>query len=162
MAHTGFHGIETLKKQFKPLPVDIKLATTLAGRIRQFRELRNMTVLDLATDSRMPIKRIEDLESGLETWLSSPDRQIIAKAMEIEPILFQEVELRPDDPYIEPKYTNEDLDVLAGRILDGEIDLPCPVCGKPLRCTIEEAYDVKDRAVVYPKAFCRVCPFVLS
>lgn len=121
-----------------------------------------MTVLDLSMSSKMPVKRIEDLESGLETWLSSPDRQIIAKAMEIEPILFQEVELRPDDSYQEPTYTSEDLDFLAEKILDGEVDLPCPACGKPLKCKIEEAYDLKDRAVVYPKAFCRICPFVLA
>jgi len=151
-----------LKKQFKPLPVDIKLAPTLAGRLQQFRELRNMTLLDLATSSKMTLKRIEDLEQGLETWLSSPDRQIIAKAMEIEPILLQEVELRPEEAYEEPKYTSKDLDVLAEKILDGEIDLPCPACSKPLRCTIEEAYDLKERAVVYPKAFCRTCPFVLT
>ncbi len=84
-------------KQFKPIPPNLELAPTLARRIVQVREVRNMTVLDLATKANFSIKRVEDLESGLETWLSSTDRQRLAKALNVEPGVLKEVEQRHNE-----------------------------------------------------------------
>src|SRR5947208_2102618 len=81
-------------KTFKPIPSDHPLAPTLARRIVQVREFRNMTVLDLALLANFSIKRVEELESGLETWLSSTDRQRLAKALSVEPSVLKEVEQR--------------------------------------------------------------------
>ena len=83
-------------RQVKPFPKGMQFAPTLAQRLSQLREFRNMTVLDLARSSRFSRQRIEDLEAGLESWLSSTDRQLLAKALAVEPKLLQKVEKRYD------------------------------------------------------------------
>lgn len=93
-----------------------------------------MTVLDVAALANFPIKRIEDLEAGLETWLSSADRQRLSKALSIEPALLKEVEQRYND--IAPLPVSHMLDAataenLARVILDGVENLKCPDCGAP-------------------------------
>ena len=60
-------------RQFKPIPSTTKLAETLSQRVAQLRELRNMTVRDLARASRFGLKRVEDIESGMETWFSATE-----------------------------------------------------------------------------------------
>ena len=88
-------------RQLRPLPSSLELAPTLAQRIAQLRDLRNMTQMDVARRTRFSLQRIEDIESGIETWLSATDRQLLAKALCVEPVLLQEVEarnmLRPPD-----------------------------------------------------------------
>src|SRR5690606_36373062 len=79
----------------RPLPSNIELAPTLSARVFQIREYRNMTVRDLGKQTRLGPKRIEDIEAGLETWLSSPIRQRLANALSIEPYLLKEVEIKP-------------------------------------------------------------------
>lgn len=151
-------------KQFKPIPHDIALAPTLARRIAQVREFRNMTVRDLATTSNFSVKRIEDLEAGLETWLSSADRQRLAKALTLEPRVLQEVEQRYPD--IAPLPESHLLDAktaerLAQDILDGVENLKCPDCGSPLRTNVIDGFDMDGYPTQFPKGFCSKCPYVL-
>src|SRR5262249_23206631 len=72
-------------KEGRPLPSSFQLEPTLAQRVRQLREFRNMTVKDLAKLSRFKISRLEEIELGFENWLSSSDRQLLAKALSVEP-----------------------------------------------------------------------------
>lgn len=146
-------------KQVKPIPQNLELAPTLARRVFQLRELRNMTVKDLAKSSRMPIGRIEDIEYGLETWLSTADRQVIAKALVVEPQLLQEVETRPQ--LTESLEHELKLRELSDFILQGRTDLECPDCGHSLKCSIQHAYDIEEKPIKFAKAFCLKCPFVL-
>jgi transcriptional regulator with XRE-family HTH domain len=146
-------------RQLKPLEVDIALGTTLAQRVKQLREYRNMTVKDLARWSRFPINRIEDIESGIETWLSSAERQLLCKALVIEPSLLEEVEVRGflnDSKQLEiVRYD------LSQFVLRGDSNLRCPLCAEPLQCSIQEGFDLEGDPIRLPKAFCRSCPFVL-
>lgn len=149
-------------KQFKALPTQLQLAPTLAQRIFQLRELRNMTVRDLAEASRFSINRIEDLESGLETWLSSADRQLLARALVIEPNLLKEVEYRlPASGADSAMFDRERCQNLGEAILAGGRDLQCPDCGSNLSCDVQEGMDMDERPFVFAKASCRKCPFVL-
>jgi transcriptional regulator with XRE-family HTH domain len=147
-------------KQVKPIPQNLELAPTLARRVFQLRELRNMTVKDLAKSCRMPIGRIEDIEYGLETWLSTTDRQVLAKALVVEPVLLQEVETRP-------QLLNESLEreiklrEITEIILQGRTDLECLDCGHTLKCSIQHGYDIEGRPIQFAKAFCLKCPFIL-
>lgn len=150
-------------KQSRPLPPDLELAPTLARRLSQLREFRNMTVRDLARISRFSTERIDDIEQGLETWLSTTDRQILAKALTVEPMLLQEVERRA-------KMTTEHYDEqivemaqkhLADAILSGSRDLECPNCGGTLKCSVQEGLDIDQQPIRFPKAFCVKCPFIL-
>lgn len=146
-------------RQVKPLPPNIGLGQTLAQRVKQLREHRNMTVKDLARWSRFSMNRIEDIESGIETWLSSSDRQLLCKALVVEPFLLEEVEVRSSS--IDSKALEIARYDLAQFILRGDCDLKCPLCGGSLRCSIQDAFDLEGNPVRLPKAFCISCPFVL-
>lgn len=147
-------------RQFKPIPQELKLSQTLARRVFELREFRNMTVLDLAKASRFSIQRVEDIESGMETWLSASDRQLLAKALNVEPQLLQEVEARSGlQPTKESQQANEQL---VNSILQGERDLQCPNCGGTLKCSVQEALDIEGNPTQFAKAFCLKCPFVLK
>jgi transcriptional regulator with XRE-family HTH domain len=146
-------------RQLKPIPTNLQLAPTLAQRVLQLRELRNMTVKDLAKYCRFSAKRIEDIEAGLETWLSTSDRQLLAKALVVEPIVIQEVETRPQlGDSLEKELRLREIEQL---VLEGRRDLECPDCGHTLKCSVQDAYDLEGNAIQFAKAFCVQCPFIL-
>lgn len=149
-------------KQVGPLPKDVQLADSLAQRVHQLRELRNMTIKDLAKSTRFGIKRIEEIETGMETWFSVTDRQLLAKALVVEPALLEEVEARVSEPEINyrpvPEAIKRDL---AAAILEGAERLRCPVCGENLKCSIQHAFDIEDKPVDLARAHCLRCPFIL-
>jgi len=140
----------------------MKLAPTLAQRVGQLREYRNMTLRDLARASRFSLHRLVDIESGLETWFSVTERQLLAKALSVEPALLQEVESRPrsllDD---DPKKLAAVIQDLTRAILHGAHDLECPDCGSTLKCSIHEGIDLEEKPIQFAKAFCIKCPFIL-
>ena len=148
------------KKEIKPHQFVCDLAPTLAQRVFQIREMRNLTVKDLARMSRFSISRIEDIESGVETWLSASDRQLLAKALSVEPVILLEVESkRLDSASEEDKLKVQEQ--LAEKILKGLRDESCPNCGGSLKCSVENGLDLDGRVQEYAKAFCLKCPFVL-
>ncbi len=150
-------------KQVGPLPKTITLANSLAQRVHQLREIRNMTIRDLAKTTKFGIKRIEEIEAGLETWFSSTDRQLLAKALSVEPSLIEEVENRYNkelDINYRPIPENVRTD-LAEAILAGSERLRCPVCGENLRCNIQSGLDINERPIQLARANCIRCPFVL-
>lgn len=150
-----------MKQISQMLPNNMPLKGTLAGRVNQLREFRNMTVKDLAKSTRMTIQRIEDMESGFETWLSSTDRQILAKALRVEPSILKEVEWRPEIPEL-AEVSRETMEELADNILHGERNLDCPRCKSPMTCYVQEAIDLEDNKIFLPMASCTKCPFVLK
>jgi transcriptional regulator with XRE-family HTH domain len=146
-------------KQSSPLPAKMILAPTLAQRVGQLRDFRNMTLRDLGKLSRLGQLRIEEIEAGMESWLSSTDRQLLAKALSVEPRLLLEVEARPN---LEESVAQKlEIESIADAILEGARDLECPECGGTLKCSIQEGYDIDGKPVAFPKAFCTSCPFVL-
>ncbi|MDZ4836084.1 MAG: helix-turn-helix transcriptional regulator [Candidatus Melainabacteria bacterium] len=145
------------------LPNNMPLKDTLAGRINQLREFRNMTVKDLARATRMTVQRIEDLEAGFETWLSATDRQVIAKALRVEAYVLREVEVRLPEAVPElTEVSRETMEELADNILHGERNLNCPRCQSPMTCYVQEAIDLEDNKIFLPMASCTKCPFVLK
>lgn len=147
-----------------PIPQDLVLESTLASRLNQLRTFRNLSKHELAVASRMTDEKIDDLESGLETWLSSAERQIIAKALYIDPNLLKEVEYRPPDS-AHPAYAGMSEDVneaLTNSILRGQRDLACPQCGSTLRCSVQKRVDMNGEVLDFAKAFCQICPFTLK
>lgn len=140
-----------------------ELSPTLARRLVELRERKNLTVKDLAQESRFSKQRIEDLESGLETWLSSTDRQLLARALAVDPIIIQEVEARPRlEASDDPQRYQAILADLTDSVLKGVKELECPQCGNTLRCRVQEGIDMDGQAVYFAKAFCSKCPFILT
>ena len=150
-------------KQVGPLPKTLVLAHTLARRVNQLRELRNMTIRDLAKATKFSIKRIEELEGGLETWLSATDRQLLSKGLSVEPALIQEVEVRYNQENSSGYQFISDVikEDLAQAVLVGALPLKCPMCGETLKCTIQHGLDIEGRAVKLARAHCLRCPFIL-
>jgi transcriptional regulator with XRE-family HTH domain len=146
-------------RQYKPLPPDLPLEPTLARRVNQLREMRNLTVRDLARLTRFTIQRIEDIEAGMESWLSATDRQRLATALAIEPNMLQEVETRPPADASEQEI---DEAALTAAILEGARQLRCPRCGGKLQCSVTDALDFEGRPTRFAKAFCHQCPFILK
>ncbi len=152
-----------MKQISQMLPDNMPLKSTLAGRVNQLREFRNMTVKDLAKATRMKVQRVEDIESGFETWLSTTDRQILAKALRVEPSILKEVEWRPPEAVPElAEVSRETMEELADNILHGERNLDCPRCKSPMTCYVQEAIDLEDNKIFLPMASCTKCPFVLK
>lgn len=141
----------------------MELAPTLAQRIAQLRDFRNLTVKDLARHSRFSTERIEDLEAGLETWLSATDRQRLAKALNVEAITLEDVECRVTlSATRETKnYSADVIRGIARAIINGAKDLECPECNGPLKCSIQQGSDMEGNPFLLARAFCTRCPFVL-
>jgi DNA phosphorothioation-dependent restriction protein DptG len=138
----------------------INLASTLAQRVRQLRDARNLTVRDLARLTKFGTNRIEDIESGIETWLSTTDRQILAKVLVVEPSVIQEVENKTNTE-IEDEFLQKVSKNISESILNGARDLECPICGGTLKCSVQRGIDLDDNPIYFAKAFCTKCPFVL-
>jgi transcriptional regulator with XRE-family HTH domain len=138
----------------------IQLAPTLAQRVRQLREFRNLTVRDLAKATKFGIPRIEDIESGIETWLSTTERQILAKVLVVDPITIQEVETKANIE-VEEEFLQRVSKDISDSILHGARDLECPRCGGTLKCSVQQGIDLEDNPIYFAKAFCVKCPFVL-
>jgi transcriptional regulator with XRE-family HTH domain len=140
-----------------------QLGSTLARRVFRLREIRNITQKELSKRSRFTIERIQDIESGVETWLSSSDRQLLARALVVDPYILQEVETRS---LIDPLSEGNKLELIhadiADSILTGMRELECPICGDILRCRLQEGLDMQGQVIYLPKAFCQKCPFVLK
>lgn len=141
------------------------LAATLAQRVGQLRERRNMTRLDLSRATHIPIKRIEALESGEEIWLSFADRAALARALGVLPACLKEVEKIPPhlafEQQAEAKKEKIDLYELAEDVLAGKTGLLCPDCKTPLKTSIENAWDIEERLCKIARAYCPLCPFTL-
>lgn len=104
------------------------------------------------------MQRVEDIEAGIETWLSTTERQLLAKALTVEPILLQEVETRPpgSEAHIEEAQAR-----IVDAILNGQRELECPQCGGTLRCSVQDALDFDGNPTRFAKAYCLKCPYVL-
>lgn len=146
--------------RFRAIPDDIKLEPTLARRVTQLREARNLTMLDLCEISKLKLKRIEDIEGGLETWLSTTDRQLLGRALGVEPYMLQEVETGHSGTGDELRASVQQS--IVEQIIEGYRDLQCPSCGGLLRCSVQEAMEIDGRHAEFAKAFCIKCPWVLK
>jgi transcriptional regulator with XRE-family HTH domain len=138
------------------------LEPTLARRVAQLRDRKNLTVLDLARATRFSKERIEEIECGLETWLSATDRQLLARALAVDPIVIEEVETRPRlEPDRDPERFAKIMEEIVDSILTGVREMECPQCGAIMRCRVQEGLDIDENPVYIAKAFCQKCPFVL-
>ncbi len=140
-----------------------ELEKPLSARVAQLRQLRNLTLSELSERTNFPISRLEDIETGLETWLSSTDRQMLARALAVDPPVLQEVEVKPRlEPSDDPVRYQAILDDITTSILTGARELACPQCGHTMRCRIQEGLDIDEQPIYFAKAFCQKCPFTLK
>ncbi len=139
------------------------LPKTLASRVSFIRNTRRIHIADLSLRAKVSIELLEDIEAGIETWLSTSVRQRIARVLKVDPIILEEVELKntnvenfPKDPPLELT------ERIQEEILSGVKDIKCPVCGKPLRVWIQEGLDLNGNQAKSAKAHCTECVYQLK
>jgi hypothetical protein len=144
------------------LPRDRDWGSTLARRLTFIREWRGMSVGAVARDSHFSVERINDIETGMETWLSSSDRQLLALALKVDAAILQEVETRARlEAAADPVRFEAIVADIRDSILSGLKEIDCPQCGNTMRCRVQEGLDMEGQPTYRAKAFCVKCPFVI-
>ena len=130
------------------------LATFISNR----RENLGMSSLGLAKRSGIDIAQIEDIESGKELFLPVTVRQKLARALKCQPIDIQKYERQ-----LNTKIISDDIVAdIKQRILNGEDEIFCPMCGSLLITRIAKMYDLEDNLMLHPKAHCSKCVFQIK
>lgn len=139
------------------------LPKTLASRVSYLRNARRIHIAEFSLNARVSVKYLEDIESGIETWLPTSVRQRIARVLSVDPIILEEVEvkiLNQDDFPKEPPL--ELVERIQEDILSGIKHIKCPLCGSLLKVWIQEGLDLIEQPVKTPKGHCTVCVFQLK
>ena len=139
------------------------LPTTLAERVRYLRERRMMSLEYLAHKAQVPLRMVEDIEAGIETFLAPAVRQRIARVLHVRPVQIQEAETPPEQSSAETPMLQRKGLHLREAILE-EPDAPhlCPSCGAPLAVRLFERRDLQNNALTVIKANCTRCLFRLT
>lgn len=133
---------------------------SLALFVSELREKIGLSQTGLAKKSALPLKTIEDIESGQELFLASTIRQKLANALKIKPAELKRYEKHPD---LSLMPDTEATVFIKNQILANDVaDLQCPVCGSKLITRIAKMYDLEDNLVLVPKARCTTCPFQIK
>ena len=133
---------------------------SLAQFVSELRERIGLSQTGLAKKSALPLKTIEDIESGQELFLASTIRQKLANALKIKPAELKRYEKHPD---LSLMPDTEVTVFIKNQILANDVaDLECPVCGSKLITRIAKMYDLEDNLVLVPKARCTTCPFQIK
>lgn len=139
------------------------LPATLAERVRFLREKRYMTTGLLALKAQVPVGLIEDIEAGLESFLSPAIRQRIARVLHVRPSQIQEVETPPEFNDAEvPLLQRKGLDLRAAILEEPDAPHLCPSCGAPLAARLFERRDLNDKPLIVVKANCTRCLFRMT
>ena len=75
----------------------VVLPETLAKRVQFLRDQRDLTQRQLAQQAALPLQQIEDIEAGLELFLSPDIRQRLARILRVKANVLEEVELKRQD-----------------------------------------------------------------
>lgn len=144
-------------------PSSSSLPATLAERIRFLREKRYMTPEMLAMKALVPLSMVEDLEAGIEMFLSPAVRQRIARVLHVRPSQIAEAEKPPEFDNAEAAVLQRKALALREAIL-GDPDAPhlCLSCGAPLAVRLFERRDLRDNPLTVIKANCTRCLFRLT
>ncbi|MBI1859064.1 MAG: helix-turn-helix transcriptional regulator [Candidatus Melainabacteria bacterium] len=138
------------------------LPKTLASRISYIRNARGIHMLELSKQARVSIKLLEEIEAGLEIWLSVAVRQRIARVLKVDPSILEEVEVKIDLKDLPKEPPLEIIERLQSEIMEGIKDLKCPQCGNLLTTWIQEGFDLSEQKIKSPKAHCTKCVFQLK
>lgn len=133
---------------------------SLAQFISELREKTGLSQTGLAKKSALPLKTIEEIESGQELFLASTIRQKLANALKIKPAEIKKYEKHPN---LSLMPDTEATIFIKNQILSNDVeDLECPVCGSKLITRVAKMYDLEDNLVLVPKARCTKCPFQIK
>ncbi len=130
--------------------------SSLAQFVSEAREKVGLSQSGLSKKCNIPMKVIEDIESGNELFLATSVRQKLAKGLKVEPSEIKKYEKTFDVSLVSDARYVDDLKI---KILAGDDDCECPVCGSKLETRIAQMYDLEDVLQLHPKAHCTKCAF---
>ena len=131
---------------------------SLAEFIRQRRENIGLSISGLSKKSAIKQEILEDIEAGKELFLPVTIRQQLSKALKCSPAEIKQYERSYEFNLV----SYETIEDLKSRILKGETNLRCPMCGEPLITRVAKMYDLEDNLVLQPKAHCVKCIFQIK
>ena len=138
------------------------LPKTLASRISFLRNARRIHIAELSLQAKVSVKLLEDIESGIETWLPTSVRQRIARVLKVDPNILEEVEVKKINTESFPKEPPLELtERIQEEILSGVKNIKCPACSSLLKTWIQEGFDLNGSPMKSAKAHCTVCVFQL-
>ncbi len=134
------------------------LPDTLAQRVQYVRENLGLTQGKLAEVANMPVSQIQDIEAGIELFLSPAVRQKLARALKLQPRLLKGVEKEPARP--KPPLSQEAKDRYIEEILHHPNETYyCPECQNPLITRLFQRQDLEENRLLEVKATCSKCLF---
>jgi transcriptional regulator with XRE-family HTH domain len=128
---------------------------SLAQFVQTKREHLGLSASGLAKKCNLDLAFIEEIESGQELLLPTTLRQNLAKGLKCNPGEIKELEKKFDNEFV----SEEIIEYLKERILDGEEQLVCPKCKSLLITRIAKLYDLEDNLMLHPKGRCSKCVF---
>ena len=133
---------------------------SLAQFVSETRENIGLSQSGLAKKSSLPLKTIEEIESGEELFLASTIRQKLARGLKLNP---SDIKIHEKHPDLSLLPETEQISIIKQRILNHDVeDLKCPVCDSKLVTRIAKMYDLEDNLILVPKARCEKCPFQIK
>ena len=137
-----------------------KLPKTLASRVSFLRNARRIHIAELSLQTKVPIKLLEDIEAGIETWLPTSVRQRISIVLKVDPKILEVVEVKNkkfEGLYKEPP--GELVERICTEILEGVNEIKCPTCGGEMKTWIQDGFDLNGEPIKTPKGYCKSCVF---
>lgn len=134
--------------------------TSLAQRIQYAREAQGLSQSRLAELTNLPLSQIQDIEAGIDLFLSPSVRQKLARVLKIKPGSIKALE-KPILPQ-QPPLSLEARDRYIEEILHHPHEVyHCPACGAPLTVRLFHRKDLEENPLVEVKAHCTRCLFKL-
>jgi len=131
---------------------------SLAQFVQTKRDHLGLSANGLAKKCHLDLVLIENIESGQELFLPTTIRQSLAKGLKCNPSEIKDLEKKFDNEFV----SEETIEYLKERILNGEKQLVCPKCKSPLITRIAKLYDLEDNLMLHPKARCSKCVFQIK
>ena len=131
---------------------------SLAEFIQHRREHAGLSITGLAKKTNIKLEILEDIESGKELFLPVTVRQKLAKALKCQASDIQAYERTYNTKIL----SDDTISDIKQRILNGEEEIHCPMCGSLLVTRIAEMYDLEDHLMLHPKAHCSKCVFQIK
>jgi len=140
----------------------VKKYDTLAQFVYHTRENLGLSQIGLSKRCNLEPDMIQNIEAGIELFLSSTVRQKLAKGLKTSLDEIKLYEKREDFHF----FDNKNIEELKSLILENEGNRGfaplCPVCGSRLVTRIARMYDLEDNLMLHPKARCTKCPFQIT
>lgn len=143
---------------------EVKKYSTLAQFVSETREKLGLSQIGLAKRCNLTIDEIQNIESGIELFLSSTIRQKLSRGLKTTLSEIKLYEKQEDFHFGAGNLQN--IDELKNLIIENEGNKGfaplCPVCGNKLITRVAKMYDLEDNLMLHPKARCSRCPFQIT